>query len=149
MSTKGPSAVYRSSWRGVEPRPARAVSGNPGILRAMPRLEGADVVGEDERGGDEIAAGQEGLLPVRLDIECDGAVAAVEADRLRGEIDGEVIARIVRHDGGKLGDDSGIKRDRQQAVVGAIVVEDSCEGGADQRADAELLESPDGVLAAR
>src|SRR6185437_5981683 len=96
---------------------------------------------------DGIAPLKQIVSPQRVAVELDAAVV-VEDDHLTWEIDtqGTVLgACAVRLDPLEL---LGAERHRQQTVLEAIVMKDAGERSTDEGADAQLQQSPNGMLAA-
>src|SRR5215469_9257450 len=91
---------------------------------------------------------QQAVLAKRVDLEMD--FFAIRArDRLGLQVDGHDRVRALLGIFHQLFDDLLRQRDRQDAVLEAVVVKDVGKGGRDDTADPEIVQRPGSVLAAR
>src|SRR5687767_13808750 len=85
----------------------------PGLARAMLRLERADLVGVLEREPDLVEPAQQTMLGERIDVERED-LSARRGHRLRFEVHGKAIARRRLHLAENLIDDLLVEPDQQQ-----------------------------------
>src|SRR5260221_556323 len=120
----------------------------PGRRRLALGFETVDRLFPLQRQTDIVEAVEQAVLAERVDVEFD-ATAIRAGDLLLVEIDGDDgigAALGVVH---QLVDIRLLQRDRQDAVLEAVVVEDVGEARRDDAGDAEIEERPGRVLAAR
>ncbi len=118
------------------------------MLREMPRLECAYLVGVHQGLADLVQAFEQGRALVIADLE--GRYDAFPgADLPRHQVHGQRVARRGGDRRKEALDHRIGQRDRQQAVLDAVAVEDIRVGRGDQGLETVLLQGPGGMLAAR
>src|SRR5580765_968742 len=106
----------------------------PGELRFAPRLEGADLVGVAQRQADLVETVEDAMLAERIDVETEALRAVAGRDRLLFQIDDQFEPRKRRRLVEKPVDLGLGERDRQEAVLEGVVLEDLAERRRDHRA---------------
>src|SRR6185503_5745043 len=128
-------------------RTAMVMSEVPGELRFAPRLEGADLVRMAQREADLVEPVEQAVLAERSDVEAEALRAVEGRHALPLEVDPQPEAgernRIVE----QLVDFGFRQRDRQEAVLQRVVLEDLAERGRDHGAEAVIAQRPRRVLA--
>jgi hypothetical protein len=122
------------------------MASSPGALVARLPLECLDVLGLLERKPDIVEPFHQAALAERVDVELDHA-AIRASDLLRAKVDGDHRVGAARGIVDQLIDLLLRERDRQDAVLEAVVVEDVGEGRRDDAAEAEIEQRPWRVLA--
>src|SRR6185503_15589195 len=119
----------------------------PGELRFSPRLERADLVRVPQRQADLVEAVQQAVLAERIDVEVEALRVVEGRHALPLEIDAQPEAgersRVVK----QLVDLGLRQRDRQEAVLQRVVLEDLAERGRDDGLEAVVAQRPGRVLA--
>src|SRR5262249_13724116 len=119
----------------------------PGELRFSPRLEGADLVGVAQREADLVQAVQDAMLAERIDLEAEALRTVGGRDGLLFQINNQLKTGERRCLVEQLVDLGFAQRDRQEAVLERVVLEDLAERRRDHRAEAVVAQRPRRMLA--